>query len=220
MRQSEFRVLRQNRPAAPAEEGDDAKQTEISRGARRRRPRPYFRNPNKRTFRKKVSIISGDRRSFNIYIYIYIKLPTVAPIIDTAQWNVSARGPGVASRKLEEPARRRLAAACGERCPDGGLEAGLGPTGGAGGPPGPLETREAPVWRDLVKTRISKCTKLASWSMGARSWLLGGKNLVSKCTILVAWSVGARSGFLRATGCMPCTDYGLLQAGTGAKGAP
>ena len=29
MRQSEFRVLRQNRPAAPAEEGDDAKQAEL-----------------------------------------------------------------------------------------------------------------------------------------------------------------------------------------------
>ena len=68
VRQSEFRVLRQNRPAAPAEEGDDAKQTEVSRGARRRRPRPYFRNPNKRTFRKQMSIISGDRRGFNIYI--------------------------------------------------------------------------------------------------------------------------------------------------------
>ncbi len=29
MRQSAFRVLRQNRPAAPAEEGDDAKQAEL-----------------------------------------------------------------------------------------------------------------------------------------------------------------------------------------------
>ena len=29
VRQSEFRVLRQNRPVAPAEEGDDAKQAEL-----------------------------------------------------------------------------------------------------------------------------------------------------------------------------------------------
>ena len=59
-----------------------------------------------------------------------IEAPTGAPIIDSVPRSDSARGPGSASRKLEDPGRRRLSVACGGRCPDGGLETGLGPTGG------------------------------------------------------------------------------------------
>ena len=68
------------------------------------------------TFRRAVPIIRGDCRKFNIYIDSVTRIDPV-------------RGPGGASRKLKDPGRRRLSVACGGRCPKGGLEIGLGPTG-------------------------------------------------------------------------------------------